>query len=108
MAEFLHALGEKDTDRACTFLVTGQPPYRRLASDELLQCSSGMRAAITDPARPEDLAALRTARVTGADVTGDSAIVREAQMSGVPEAFHVDFPLARVDGQWYLISAADD
>ena len=58
--------------------------------------------------RPEDLAALRTARVTGADVTGDSAIVREAQMSGVPEAFHVDFPLARVDGQWYLISAADD
>ncbi len=108
VADFLHALGDKDTDRACTFLVTGQTPYRRLASDELLQCSSGMRAAITDPARAEDLAALRTATVTGADVTGDTAVVRAAQLNGVPDAFHLDLALVRVDGQWYLMSATDD
>ncbi len=67
-----------------------------------------MRAAITDPARAEDLAALRTATVTGADVTGDTAVVRAAQLNGVPDAFHLDLALVRVDGQWYLMSATDD
>lgn len=103
--EFLHALGARDTDRACALLATGQAPYRPLAGDDLLLCSSGLRAAVTDPARADDLAALRTATVTGAEVTGEAALVRADQLQGVPTAYRSDMALVRVDGQWYLRSA---
>lgn len=106
--QFLHALGDKDTDRACGLLASAQQPYRALEGAELLLCASGLRVAVIDPASAEDLAALRSATVTGAEVGEGAAVVRATQLQGVPTAYRSDLALVRVDGQWYLRSAPND
>ncbi|MEI2765693.1 MAG: hypothetical protein V9F82_08425 [Dermatophilaceae bacterium] len=106
--QFLHALGDKDTDRACGLLASAQPPYRPLDAAELALCASGLRAAVVDAAGADDLAALRTATVTGSEVGGDTAVVRATQLQGVPAAYRSDLALVRVDGQWYLRSSPND
>ncbi len=98
---FMHAVGAKDPAAACAVVSSdGQP----LAGTPLAQCRLGLEKVLADVQDPGDLDKLKAAKVTGADVAGDRATVRKAQITGVPADYQNDIDLLRLDGRWYIDS----
>ena len=98
---FMHALGDKDPDTACAQVSTGGEPLSGLDLD---QCREGLRKVLAAVQDPSDLARLKSAKVTGAQVTGDKATVLAAQITGVPDGYQNDIDLLRLGGRWYIDS----
>lgn len=98
---FMHALGAKDPDTACAQLSFGGQPLSGLALD---QCRLGLQKVLAAVQDPGDLGKLRSAKVTGAQVSGDKATVTKAQITGVPSGYQNDVDLVRIEGRWYIDS----
>ena len=79
-------------------------PLEGLALD---QCELGFEKVLADLDDQSDIAGLKKATVTGAQVDGDRATVTKAQVTDVPSGFENDIDLVRLDGRWYIDSKAD-
>ena len=75
VAAFMHALGDKSSDAACS------------------QANCNARAGSAS-----------FADMTGATVTGDKATVSKAQITNVPDGFQNDIDLVKLNGRWYIDS----
>ena len=82
VAAFMHALGAKNSDAACSQVSTGGKPLTDAGFD---QCKEGLEKVLADLNDPDEIAKLKTASVTGAAVNGDKATVTKAQITNVPE-----------------------
>lgn len=101
MQTFLRALGSADSAMVCSIVAYDDRP---LQGDDIALCRSGFDTVARDVATPSELAQLRQATVTDAVVTGDRAVVRADQITGVPSAYQVEVALVRVDGRWYVVT----
>lgn len=98
---FYRALGAKDVAAACA--VVGYDA-RPLQGDEIALCRSGFEAVVNGVASEAELAGLRAATVTGAQISGDHATIRADQISGVPEAYRQEATLIRSGGRWWVVT----
>jgi limonene-1,2-epoxide hydrolase len=101
VATFMHALGQKNADAACSQVSTGGRPLTNAGYD---QCKEGLQkvlAALDDPA---EIAKLKSATVSGATVNGDKATVTKEQISNVPAGYENDIDLVKINGRWYIDS----
>lgn len=98
---FMHALGNKDSSAACSQVSTGG---KALVGDAFAQCKVGLESVLGDITDPADLARLKAAKVTGAQVDGDKATVTKSQITNVPSGYENDIDLVRLDGTWYIDS----
>ena len=101
VATFMHALGQKNADAACSQVSTGGQPLTNAGYD---QCKEGLQkvlAALDDPA---EIAKLKSATVSGATVNGDKATVTKEQISNVPAGYENDIDLVNINGRWYIDS----
>ena len=101
VATFMHALGQKNADAACSQVSTGGQPLTNAGYD---QCKEGLQkvlAALDDPA---EIAKLKSATVSGATVNGDKATVTKEQISNVPAGYENDIDLVKINGRWYIDS----
>jgi hypothetical protein len=101
VAAFMHALGAKNADAACSQVSTGGKPLSNAGYD---QCKEGLQkvlAALDDPA---EIAKLKSATVSGATVNGDKATVTKEQISNVPAGYENDIDLVKINGRWYIDS----
>jgi len=101
VAAFMHALGDKSSDAACSQVSTGGQPLTDAGFD---QCKEGLEKVLADLNDPDEIAQLKTASVTGATVTGDKATVSKAQITNVPDGFQNDIDLVKLNGRWYIDS----
>ncbi len=101
---FMRAIGAKEPDTACAQVSTAG---KRLAGTALDQCREGLTKVLADVQDPGDLEKLKAARVTGAQVDGDMATVKAAQIADVPDGFQNDVDLLRIGGRWYIDSKTD-
>ena len=101
VAAFMHALGEKNADAACSQVSTGGQPLTNAGYD---QCKEGLKKVLADLDDPGEIAKLKSATVTGATVTGDRATVSKAQITNVPDGYQNDIDLVRINGRWYIDS----
>jgi limonene-1,2-epoxide hydrolase len=101
VAAFMHALGEKNSDAACSQVSTGGKPLTDAGFD---QCKEGLEKVLADLNDPDEIAQLKTASVTGATVTGDKATVTKAQITNVPDGYQNDIDLVKLNGRWYIDS----
>ena len=101
---FFHALGDKDSGRACTVIST---QGRALDGVPLQQCELGFDRVLETLDGQQDVAALIRAQVTGAQVSGDRATVTKGQITQVPDGFESDIDLVRLGGRWYIDSKSD-
>ena len=101
VAAFMHALGDKSSDTACSQVSTGGQPLTDAGFD---QCKEGLEKVLADLNDPDEIAQLKTASVTGATVTGDKATVSKAQITNVPDGFQNDIDLVKLNGRWYIDS----
>ncbi len=98
---FMHALGDKDPESACAQVSTAGKPLTGLDLD---QCREGLRKVLAAVQDPSDLVRLKSAKVTGAQVSGDRATVSAAQITGVPDGYQNDIDLLQLAGRWYIDS----
>ena len=101
VATFMHALGQKNADAACSQVSTGGQP---LSNAGYGQCKEGLQkvlAALDDPA---EIAKLKSATVSGATVNGNKATVTKEQISNVPAGYENDIDLVNINGRWYIDS----
>ena len=101
VAAFMHALGEKNSDAACSQVSTGGKPLTDAGFD---QCKEGLEKVLADLNDPDEIAQLKTASVTGATVNGDKATVTKAQITNVPDGYQNDIDLVKLNGRWYIDS----
>ena len=101
VAAFMHALGEKNSDAACSQVSTGGKPLTDAGFD---QCKEGLEKVLADLNDPDEIAQLKTASVTGATVNGDKATVTKAQITNVPDGYQNDIDLVKLGGRWYIDS----
>ena len=101
VAAFMHALGDKSSDAACSQVSTGAQPLTDAGFD---QCKEGLEKVLADLNDPDEIAQLKTASVTGATVSGDKATVSKAQITNVPDGFQNDIDLVKLNGRWYIDS----
>ena len=101
VAAFMHALGEKNSDAACSQVSTGGQPLTNAGFD---QCKEGLEKVLADLDDPGEIAQLKSATVTGATVTGDKATVSKAQITNVPDGYQNDIDLVKLNGRWYIDS----
>jgi hypothetical protein len=101
VANFMHALGNKDAEAACAQVSTGGSP---LDGAGLNQCKEGLDKVLAALNDPTEIAKLKSATVTGASVSGDKATVDKAQITNVPEGYQNDIDLVRINGRWYIDS----
>ena len=101
VASFMHALGDKNSDAACAQVSTGGQPLTKAGLD---QCKEGLEKVLADLNDPDEIAQLKTASVTGATVSGDTATVSKAQITNVPDGFQNDIDLVKLNGRWYIDS----
>ncbi len=98
---FLRALGAADSATVCSVVAYDDRP---LQGDDVTLCRSAFDTVARDVATPAELAQLREATVREAVVTGDRAVVRPDQITGVPAAYQVEVSLVRVGGRWYVVT----
>lgn len=101
VAAFMHALGDKDADAACAQVSTGGKP---LSDAGLDQCKEGLDKVLTALNDPAEIAKLKAATVTGAQVNGDKATVTKDQITNVPQGYQNDIDLVRIGGRWFIDS----
>jgi hypothetical protein len=101
VAAFMHALGEKNSDAACSQVSTGGQPLTNAGYD---QCKEGLEKVLADLDDPGEIAKLKSATVTGAMVNGDKATVSKAQITNVPDGYQNDIDLVKLNGRWYIDS----
>ena len=101
VAAFMHALGEKNADAACSQVSTGGQPLSNSGYD---QCKEGLQKVLADLDDPGEIAQLKTATVTGATVNGNKATVTKEQISNVPAGYENDIDLVSINGRWYIDS----
>ena len=101
VAAFMHALGEKNSDAACSQVSTGGQPLTNAGYD---QCKEGLQKVLADLDDPGEIAKLKSATVTGAMVNGDTATVSKAQITNVPDGYQNDIDLVKLNGRWYIDS----
>jgi hypothetical protein len=101
VAAFMHALGEKNADAACSQVSTGGQPLTSAGYD---QCKEGLQKVLADLDDPGEIAQLKTATVTGATVNGNKATVSKEQISNVPAGYENDIDLVNLNGRWYIDS----
>lgn len=101
VAAFMHALGDKNSDAACSQVSTGGQPLTNAGFD---QCKEGLEKVLADLDDPNELAQLKSAQVTGAAVNGDKATVSKEQIRNVPAGFENDIDLVKINGRWYIDS----
>lgn len=98
---FMHALGGKDADAACAQVSTAGKPLADAGFDD---CKEGLEKVLADLNDPAEIAKLKAATVTGAQVTGDKATVTKDQITNVPQGYQNDIDLVRIGGRWYIDS----
>lgn len=101
VAAFMHALGEKNADAACSQVSTGGQPLTNAGYD---QCKEGLQKVLADLDDPGEIAQLKTATVTGATVNGNKATVSKEQISNVPAGYENEIDLVNINGRWYIDS----
>ena len=101
VAAFMHALGDKSSDAACSQVSTGGQPLTDAGFD---QCKEGLEKVLADLDDPGEIAKLKSATVTGATVNGDKATVSKAQITNVPDGYQNDIDLVKLNGRWYIDS----
>ena len=101
VAAFMHALGDKDSDAACSQVSTGG---RALTDAGFDQCKEGLKKVLADLNDPAEIAKLKSALVTGATVNGDKATVAKEQITNVPAGYENDIDLVKINGRWYIDS----
>jgi limonene-1,2-epoxide hydrolase len=101
VAAFMHALGEKNADAACSQVSTGGQPLTNAGYD---QCKEGLQKVLADLNDPAEIAKLKSATVTGATVIGDKATVSKEQITNVPAGYENDIDLVKINGRWYIDS----
>lgn len=101
VATFMHALGNKNSDAACSQVSTGGQPLTDAGYD---QCKEGLQKVLADLNDPTEIAKLKSATVTGATVNGDKATVTKEQITNVPEGYENDIDLVKLNGRWYIDS----
>ena len=89
VAAFMHALGEKNADAACSQVSTGGQPLSNSGYD---QCKEGLQKVLADLDDPGEIAQLKTATVT------------KDQISNVPAGYENDIDLVNINGRWYIDS----
>ena len=101
VASFMHALGDKNSDAACSQVSTGGQPLTNAGYD---QCKEGLEKVLADLNDPGEIAKLKSATVTGASVNGDKATVTKEQITNVPAGYENDIDLVKINGRWYIDS----
>ena len=101
VATFMHALGNKNSDAACSQVSTGGQPLTNAGYD---QCKEGLEKVLADLDDPTEIAKLKSATVTGATVNGDKATVTKDQITNVPAGYENDIDLLKINGRWYIDS----
>lgn len=101
VATFMHALGNKNSDAACSQVSTGGQPLTNAGYD---QCKEGLEKVLADLDDPTEIAKLKSATVTGATVNGDKATVAKEQITNVPAGYENDIDLVKINGRWYIDS----
>jgi limonene-1,2-epoxide hydrolase len=101
VAAFMHALGDKNADAACSQVSTGGQPLTNAGYD---QCKEGLQKVLADLDDPGEIAQLKSATVTGASVNGAKATVTKEQISNVPAGYENDIDLVTIHGRWYIDS----
>ncbi|MEP6649769.1 MAG: hypothetical protein ABJA74_07610 [Lapillicoccus sp.] len=101
VAAFMHALGDKNSDAACSQVSTGGQALTNVGFD---QCKEGLQKVLADLNDPAEIAKLKSATVTGATVNGDKATVSKGQITNVPAGYENDIDLVKVNGRWYIDS----
>ena len=101
VATFMHALGDKNSDAACSQVSTGGQPLTNAGYD---QCKEGLEKVLADLDDPAEIAKLKAATVTGATVNGDKATVAKEQIINVPAGYENDIDLVKINGRWYIDS----
>ena len=101
VATFMHALGDKNSDAACSQVSTGGQPLTNAGYD---QCKEGLEKVLADLDDPAEVAKLKAATVTGATVNGDKATVAKEQITNVPAGYENDIDLVKINGRWYIDS----
>ena len=101
VATFMHALGDKNSDAACSQVSTGGQPLTNAGYD---QCKEGLEKVLADLDDPAEIAKLKAATVTGAMVNGDKATVAKEQITNVPAGYENDIDLVKINGRWYIDS----
>jgi hypothetical protein len=101
VATFMHALGDKNSDAACSQVSTGGQPLTNAGYD---QCKEGLEKVLADLDDPAEIAKLKAATVTGATVNGDTATVAKEQITNVPAGYENDIDLVKINGRWYIDS----
>jgi hypothetical protein len=101
VASFMHALGNKNADAACSQVSTGGHPLTNAGYD---QCKEGLEKVLAALHDPGEIAQLKTATVTGATVNGAKATVSKGQISNVPAGYENDIDLVNINGRWYIDS----
>ena len=101
VATFMHALGDKNSDAACSQVSTGGQPLTNAGYD---QCKEGLEKVLADLDDPAEIAKLKAATVTGATVNGDKATVAKEQITNVPAGYENDIDLVKINGRWYIDS----
>ena len=101
VATFMHALGDKNSDAACSQVSTGGQPLTNAGYD---QCKEGLEKVLADLNDPGEIAKLKSATVTGASVNGDKATVTKEQITNVPAGYENDIDLVKINGRWYIDS----
>ena len=101
VAAFMHALGDKNPDAACSQVSTGGQPLTNAGYE---QCKEGLQKVLADLDDPGEIAKLKSATVTGATVNGDKATVSKEQITNVPAGYENDIDLININGRWYIDS----
>ena len=101
VSAFMHALGNKNSDAACSQVSTGGQPLTDAGYD---QCKEGLEKVLADLDDPTEIAKLKSATVTGATVNGDKATVAKEQITNVPAGYENDIDLVKINGRWYIDS----
>jgi hypothetical protein len=101
VATFMHALGNKNSDAACSQVSTGGQPLTDAGYD---QCKEGLQKVLADLNDPTEIAKLKSATVTGATVNGEKATVAKEQITNVPAGYENDIDLVKINGRWYIDS----
>ena len=101
VATFMHALGDKNSDAACSQVSTGGQPLTNAGYD---QCKEGLEKVLADLDDPAEVAKLKAATVTGATVNGDKATVAKEEITNVPAGYENDIDLVKINGRWYIDS----
>ncbi len=105
---YFDAMGDKDGEAVCELMSNLDNSGPLADQPSMLEgCAEGVASGFggLDDAQAEQM---RAVEVSGAEIDGDTAVVRPEHLegSGVDTAAQVELPLIKIDGTWYIDSAA--